>query len=319
MQKVFIDDGSTHIKMIWRDAQGQENLSVTPNTFTAGHTPIHSGNEANYLCDGNKYTFSKGSSKTLPTTDTSFQYGQLNAVAVHHALHESGLEPQAVDIVVTLPLSEFYDQENVKNVQNIKRKQDTYNQVVTRTKREPFVINSVKVLPESIPAGIDIADKLSDGQSLLIIDIGGTTTNIAHIGPQFSAIYQQKCLADTGVSSIISAVKSYLARCDEEMADITIHSILKQRDNREFLESVFNNDSHIDGLFEIIDSASESLATTIYQTVKHFGKYTHLMLCGGGGALTKRTLKELTKIKSERVAVSENPQIDLVQGIEKLG
>ncbi|WP_241576753.1 plasmid segregation protein ParM domain-containing protein [Rosenbergiella collisarenosi] len=319
MQKVFIDDGSTHVKMIWRDAEGEQHLSVTPNTFTAEHAPVHTGKEANYTVGKNKFSFSKGSSKTIPTTDTSFQYSEVNAVAIHHALHESGLTPQPVDIIVTLPLSEFYDQENNKNTQNIERKKENYKKSVKRTKRDEFTINSVTVLPESIPAGINIADTLSDGQSLLIIDIGGTTTNIGHIAPQLSEIYQQKCLADTGVSRIISAVKSYLSRNEEEMADITIHTILKKRNDRDYLESVFNDESNIDGLYDVIATASESLSETIFQTVKHFNKYTHVMLCGGGGALTKDSLRELTKIKSERFFVSENPQIDLVQGIETLG
>lgn len=318
-QKVFIDDGSTHIKLIWRDSAGELQLKVIPNTFTTGHTPAHSGNEANYLCDGNKYTFSQGSSKTLPTTDTSFQYGQLNAVAVHHALHESGIAPGEVDIVVTLPLSEFYDEENNRNIHNIQRKADTYKQVVTRNKKESFVIGEVSVLPESIPAGIEVSDSLTEGQSLLIVDIGGTTTNLAHIGPQISAIYKQKCLADTGVSSVIASVKSYLARCDEEMADITVHAILKRRNDREYLESVFNDEANINGLNDVIESASGSLADTIFQTIRHFGKYTHIMLCGGGGALTSKYLIDLTKIRKDRVTVSDNPQTDLVKGIEKLG
>ncbi|VDA76609.1 plasmid segregation protein ParM domain-containing protein [Klebsiella pneumoniae] len=44
-----------------------------------------------------------------------YQYGDLNLLAVHHALLNSGLEPQPVSLTVTLPLSEYYDGDCQRN------------------------------------------------------------------------------------------------------------------------------------------------------------------------------------------------------------
>jgi hypothetical protein len=42
--------------------------------------------------------------------ETRYQYSDVNVVAIHHALMQSGIEPQPVDIVVTLPLGEYLDE-----------------------------------------------------------------------------------------------------------------------------------------------------------------------------------------------------------------
>nr|AVI43839.1 Plasmid segregation protein ParM [Klebsiella pneumoniae] len=62
----------------------------------------------NYQVGTLKYTDSV-SRDAIPTTNVEYQYGDLNLLAVHHALLNSGLEPQPVSLTVTLPLSEYYD------------------------------------------------------------------------------------------------------------------------------------------------------------------------------------------------------------------
>ena len=46
----------------------------------------------------------------------------MNVVAIHHALMQSGIEPQPVDIVVTLPLGEYLDENDQPDLANIERK-----------------------------------------------------------------------------------------------------------------------------------------------------------------------------------------------------
>lgn len=53
-----------------------------------------------------------------------WQYSPLNSIAVHHALLTSGLEPQDVEIVVvTLPLTEFYDEDAQYRLDNERKKE----------------------------------------------------------------------------------------------------------------------------------------------------------------------------------------------------
>ncbi len=50
----------------------------------------------------------------------------VNVVAVHHALLTSGLPVSEVDIVCTLPLTEYYDRNNQPNTENIERKKANF-------------------------------------------------------------------------------------------------------------------------------------------------------------------------------------------------
>ncbi|MCZ5509297.1 plasmid segregation protein ParM [Escherichia coli] len=60
------------------------------------------------------------------TTNIAWQYSDVNVVAVHHALLTSGLPVSEVDIVCTLPLTEYYDRNNQPNTENIERKKANF-------------------------------------------------------------------------------------------------------------------------------------------------------------------------------------------------
>ena len=61
------------------------------------------------MLDGVRYGFDPVSDRFVQTTDTQYQYSDVNIIAIHHALVKSGITPQEVDVVVTLPLSEYFD------------------------------------------------------------------------------------------------------------------------------------------------------------------------------------------------------------------
>lgn len=89
----------------------------------------------------------------------------MNVVAIQHALQQTGLKAQPVDVIVTLPISEYLDANNQKNKQNIERKKNVMREVRVQGS-DAFVIRSVSVLPESIPAGFSVLAGLEDDESL---------------------------------------------------------------------------------------------------------------------------------------------------------
>ncbi|WP_220464086.1 plasmid segregation protein ParM domain-containing protein, partial [Klebsiella pneumoniae] len=108
--RIFVDDGSTNIKLAWME-EGAVKTLISPNSFkpewsmtllTDSSVPA----SANYEIDGEKYSFDQLSPDAVRTTETRYQYSDVNVVAIHHALMQSGIEPQPVDVVVTLPLGE---------------------------------------------------------------------------------------------------------------------------------------------------------------------------------------------------------------------
>ncbi|MBW6101587.1 hypothetical protein HTY54_27580 [Escherichia coli] len=63
-----------------------------------------------------KYTYDEVSNQSILTTHIEYQYTDVNLLAVHHALLNSGLAPQPVSLTVTLPISEFYTKECQKKM-----------------------------------------------------------------------------------------------------------------------------------------------------------------------------------------------------------
>ncbi|EIO97522.1 stable inheritance protein, partial [Escherichia coli TW09195] len=66
--------------------------------------------------------FDPVSDRFVQTTDTQYQYSDVNVIAIHHALVKSDITPQEVDVVVTLPLSEYFDTNAQPDMANINRK-----------------------------------------------------------------------------------------------------------------------------------------------------------------------------------------------------
>ncbi|WP_213084446.1 plasmid segregation protein ParM domain-containing protein, partial [Escherichia coli] len=100
----------------------------------------------------------------------------------------TGLKAQPVDVIVTLPISEYLDANNQKNKQNIERKKKNVMREVRVQGCDAFVIRSVAVLPESIPAGFSVLAGLEDDESLLIVDLGGTTLDVSHVRSKMTGI-----------------------------------------------------------------------------------------------------------------------------------
>ncbi len=76
---------------------------------------------------------------------------------------------------------------------------------------DAFVIRSVSVLPESIPAGFSVLAGLEDDESLLIVDLGGTTLDVSHVRSKMTGITKTWCDPNIGVSLITSGVKEQMA------------------------------------------------------------------------------------------------------------
>ena len=144
-------------------------------------------------------------------TDEDLRQTKVIVVAVHHALLTSGLPVSEVDIVCTLPLTEYYDRNNQPNTENIERKKANFRKKITLNGGDTFTIKDVKVMPESIPAGYEVLQELDELDSLLIIDLGGTTLDISQVMGKLSGISKIYGDSSLGVSLVTSAVKDALS------------------------------------------------------------------------------------------------------------
>lgn len=154
--KIFMDDGSTNIKMKW-EADGEIRQMISPNSFKPQWSvPFGAQPVFNYSMNGEQYSFDPVAADAVVTTNVAWQYSDVNVVAVHHALLQTGLVPCEVDITVTLPLSEYYNRDNQPDNEAIRRKEQSLMRSVTLNGGKTFTVRSVAVMPESIPAGFSV-------------------------------------------------------------------------------------------------------------------------------------------------------------------
>lgn len=209
--KICIDDGSTNIKLAWTE-NGERRNAISPNSFKSEWSAPFGGTQpANYMLDGVRYGFDPVSDRFVQTTDTQYQYSDVNVIAIHHALVKSGITPQEVDVVVTLPLSEYFDTNAQPDMANINRKKANVMRPVEYQNGKAFTIRNVRVMPESIPAGFKALADMSPFESLLIVDLGGTTLDVAKVQGQLAGISQVFCDPHVGVSLMADAVLSVMA------------------------------------------------------------------------------------------------------------
>lgn len=317
--RIFIDDGSTNIKMLW-EQNGETLTHISPNSFKRGWSATFgAGKPFNYIVDDEKYSFDLIAPDALPTNNVEWQYSPLNVLAVHHALLTSGIEPQDVEIVVTLPLVEFYDEDAQYRLDNIERKKKSLMRSVELNKGTVFNITKVTVRPESIPAGISLCDELKPSHSVLIVDLGGTTLDVSMVAGQMTSVSRIFGDSNLGVSLVTNAVKLALEKADTETSSYNVDQIIINRDDEEFLTDNINDPGAIENVKNEIASSIERLRNRVINVISGFKGFSHVIVIGGGAPMVADAIRDHVTVREDRFFVAEEPQLELVRGLKILG
>lgn len=319
--KIYVDDGSTSIKVKWDGEEGVEKKIAVPTAFKRGwKADFGNSNIVNYDLDGEKYSFDRHDSTALNTNNIEWQYSAANTIAVHHALLKTGIEPKTIDIVVTLPLSEYYDTNKQVNKENVQRKKSSLMRRVSNSKEtQMFKLDAITVRPESIPAGFEILSEMDINQSLLIVDIGGTTLDISQISGQMTDVINIYGDPHTGVSLITEEVKNALIEAKTYASNHMADLFIINRKNPDFFDKNINNPEKIQRVKETIESANRRLNERVIDAIRQFKGYSHVMVIGGGSELISQAIKDFCNVRHDRFFVSSHPQFDLVNGLFTMG
>ncbi len=267
--KIFIDDGSTNIKLAWLE-DGDVKTLISPNSFKPewSFSLLDDAAPANYEIDGEKFSFDPLSADAVVTTETRYQYSDVNVVAIQHALQQTGLKAQPVDVIVTLPISEYLDANNQKNKQNIERKKKNVMREVRVQGSDTFVIRSVSVLPESIPAGFSVLAGLEDDESLLIVDLGGTTLDVSHVRSKMTGITKTWCDPNIGVSLITSGVKEQMAvHANTRVSSFQADNIIVHRNEPDYLSRRIYNAEQRESIINVINERQKLLIKRVNDVI----------------------------------------------------
>ncbi len=317
--RIYIDDGSTHIKMLW-EQHGKTFTHISPNSFKRGWSATFgNGKPFNYTAGKEKYSFDLISPDSLTTSNIEWQYSPLNAVAVQHALQTSGLAPQCVDIVVTLPLAEFYDEDSQYRLDNIERKKQNLLQPVVLNNGHAFTITRVTVRPESIPAGIALCDQLSASNSVLIVDLGGTTLDISQVAGQMSSVSRIYGDPALGVSLVTDEVQQALRKANMALSRYNVDRLIIKRSDDDYLANNINDPRVVDGIKQAIHSVIARYRARVLEAIDRFKGYTHVAVVGGGACLLADDIRTHVHLRDDRFFVAQEPQFALVHGLKAIG
>ncbi len=317
MLTVSVDDGSTNVKVSWFNGHSVKNV-ISPNSFRKGWKSAGLRSDkviANYLIGETKYTYDVTSDKALETTHIDYQYSDLNLLSLHHALLQTGLEPQPIKVVVTLPITAYYNADDCqKNEVNIQRKKDNVMRDISLNKGDVFKIHSVEVMPESVPAVLTtlIDSNISEYSRTLVIDIGGTTVDSAVIVGQFDEISDIYGNNEIGVGLVTNTTRQALSNADSDASYLVANELIKHRDDIEFVKEIINDLSKVDEVLNKIENRISELAQNVAEEMKKFCKNPNrVYLVGGGATLVFEAVKAAYATLGDRVVILENAQTAL--------
>lgn len=318
--RIFCDDGSTNVKLAWFEGKTLKS-AVSVNSFRHNWKVEGLGSSCtyNYLLDGRKYTYDPVSEDAISTTHIEYQYSDTNVLAVHHALLNSGIEPQEIDLTVTLPISEFYTADCQKNTLNIERKIRNLMREVTLNKGGTFTIKSVEVMPESLPAVFTrlVADNVGQYEKSLVIDLGGTTLDVGVIVGQFEDVSAVHGNPDIGVSMVTKATLTALKMASSDTSPMIADELIKNRKNLDFVGQVVNEVSKLNLVLDTIDTAINKLGELVVDDLLQYRNVNRVYIVGGGAALIADAVRKAWNHLGEKVVLMDEPQTALVQAIAR--
>lgn len=317
--KIFMDDGSTNIKMKW-EADGEIRQMISPNSFKPQWSvPFGAQPVFNYSMNGEQYSFDPVAADAIVTTNVAWQYSDVNVVAVHHALLQTGLVPCEVDITVTLPLSEYYNRNNQPDNEAIRRKEQSLMRPVTLNGGKTFTVRSVAVMPESIPAGFSVLQTMDPLESLLIIDLGGTTLDISQVTGRMSGITRIYGDSTIGVSLMTSAVRDVLRVARTHGSSYLADEMIIHRSDDSYLAARINDMTRLPEVKNTLTESENRLTKRVLNAVSSFEGFTHVMVIGGGAEIVAGAIRAHCGIRPERFFKTDSPQYDLVNGMFEIG
>lgn len=316
---IFCDDGSTAIKLAWFDDNGLKT-KVSNNSFRRGWKIDGLGERGtfNYELDGQKFTYDEVSEQAIRTTHIEYQYTDINVLAIHHALLNSGLEPQDISLTVTLPISEYYTKDCQRNELNIQRKIDNVKRKVNINKRKAFNVTDVSVMPESLPAVIKqlSADNVGDFEKSLVIDIGGTTTDAGVIVGNYREVSAIHGNSEQGVYQITQATLNGLKMAASDTSALVANEIIRRSHDSVFLKQVINDERKIPFVLETIESATNQLGHDVVDDLSGFKNVNRIYILGGGGTLIESAIRKAwDHIDASKIKLLDSPQTALVESI----
>ncbi len=323
VQTVIVDEGSTQIKVCWQDAvSGEFQIKIIPSNVAMKEGTDDYGKvlDSSYTLDGDDYyVFGNGQrEERLDTNTNRYQVSNANLVLLHEALRQAGFGGKSVDVFVTLPVDQYFHANGKSNDERIKLKKDRLMRPIENSNGLPLAdIKSIGVASESIPAwyNIQIDDNLDadeeqcELESVLVVDIGGTTTDVSLINGD--AIVSKRGTIPNGVYDIESNIRSNLVEIGiRSVSDTQMYHLLRTKE--------FRGQDVTAEVRKSIRSIQDRIATAMVKFEDKPESLDCILIVGGGAALFGQSLADLYADGQKcNVIIPENPETYVAKGLMK--
>ena len=172
-------------------------------------------------------------------------------------------------------------------------------------------------MPESIPAGFKALADMSPFESLLIVDLGGTTLDVAKVQGQLAGISQVFCDPHVGVSLMTDAVLSVMATNGMRTSHHIASTIIEHRHDEAWLRQHIHNDAHYASLMAVIREKEETLKQRVIRALAGFSGYGRVMVVGGGAEIVAPAVHDAYGLNAN-IHTTPEPQFALVNGLHDM-
>ena len=320
--KIIVDEGSSHIKA--QELGKTDSFFIMPSRVVSGHkasaeTSTCISNQA-YTINGQELSVSPDAENPQTTANgAEYQTSDTVTVLVHDALRQMGYGGKDVEIIVTLPITLFYARSGI-NTELIEKKKKQLMTHVENANGLPLAnITSVSVRPEGISIAYDAIlddtgaqhEKLADIYKVLVIDIGGTTVDMALLNNKGEV--NDKHSNHSAVFKLREEVTQRIAD-DTSIKAGRVAPFVMDRALQTGKLRQYDISPHI-------DVVSKHLATEIIKdlyTLVADKSSIDLLVIGGGGAHTiGRHIKSIFGQDIAHVVIPEEPEKSVVRGFNK--
>lgn len=285
---IVVDEGSAQIKVCWHDGKVIRQLKI-PSLVSRDSMDAVDGS-GNFLPSsyqiGDRELYTKPTmSHPQPTKNADYQTSLNNRVLVHEALRQAGFGGKEVHVYCTLPVTQFFQGNRVNQALIEEKKKRLMGEISNMASAPLARITRVNVSPESIPAWYhllineegEVDQNLVAAQSVMVVDIGGTTTDITLMDGNSQP--RNAISLDIGVFDVSKNLCELIVQENISRTVPAIHmdTILRQKRYR-------NTD-----VSDLLRKASLPVRDFILDKMKEFeidpGALDHIVYVGGGAAL----------------------------------
>lgn len=322
MQIFGIDDGHSSIKLV----NGQE-INIPSKVIAGRHKgiDIFTGENNNfiYTVDGKSYTVSKENNEgSLDTRTEDFPVSNMNLVLVNHVLDQSSASGD-ISICTGLPFNRYY-KDSVVNKSLIEDKKTSFRRNIKGTHNSFSIVNHF-ICSEAVAGYFDlilnsdgsdnqyVTDMIGDG-SVVIIDIGGRTTDIVTIKNQ-QINFSSSTTIDIGCLQVEDELRRQIS-LKTNVVNVPNEVISKTISNN----GIYKTPKHALDFSDLLSSSKYALAEQILNKVRQIVPQTLntslIAFIGGGSIILSDELNSI--FPSEYTKFVSNPIFSNARGMKKL-